>query len=68
MSHKADINEAFNALIKKLPDGEGEILFCKFEIFEALEWDSAAKEVVKNMLNSRYRYMVNKNMMCYLDT
>ena len=49
MSHKADIDKAFDELLEEIPTMKGEILTCKFSVYESLEWDDAAKDVVLDM-------------------
>ena len=66
MSHKADIDDLFNRLCEKIPEKVGEIRTAHFEVFEALEWDESAKEVVEYMLNNSLEQFVDGNMRCYL--
>lgn len=67
MSHRADINSTFEELIEKIPNMKGEILACKFGVFESLEWDNAASEVVEYMIANNFTAYVDSNMRCYLQ-
>lgn len=65
MSFKAGIEKAFTKLMEKHPLIKRDILICKFGVYESLEWDSAAAEVAKEMLDSGYD--IDGNMRCYIE-
>ena len=68
MSHKADIDHVFNNLCLAMPEHSGKLRVAHFEVFESLEWDDSAGEVVKFMLDNELDDFVDGNMRAYLDT
>ena len=66
MSMKADIDEVFDAMLEKHPALTPDILAAKFGVYEALEWDGAAGDVVREMID--HGLTVDGNMLCYLDS
>lgn len=67
MSHKSDIIDAFIAMEANIPNRRGEILTCLFEVFESLEWEIAAREIVEQMISEGLEIFVDGNMKAYLD-
>ena len=49
MSANADINTIFASLIKKHPENELDILFCKRNVYIALGWEDAEDETEKEI-------------------
>ena len=63
---EADINGVFEDMAKKTSIGKKEILECQFGVYEALEWDSYAGQIVEKMISLGYE--VDGNMRCYLPS
>ena len=68
MSHKADIDHVFNKLCMKMPRHSGKLRAAHFEVFESLEWDDSAKDIVIFMLENGLEDFIDGNMRAYLDT
>jgi len=65
MSMKADIDDVFSVLLRKNPELKADILAAKFGVYESLEWDKSAGEVVRDMIAQGID--IDGNMRCYLD-
>ena len=68
MSMSADINQAFDELLRSKDPKRVEILKCQFAVYEGLEWDSYAGDIVQKMLDEGLSDYVDSNMRCYLDS
>lgn len=64
MSASYDINKAFEILMNKHKEAKDDILICKFEVYESLEWELEAGEAVEAMISNGQK--VDGNMRCYL--
>ena len=64
MSKKTDIDLEFKLLIEKHPELEEDILECESGVFESLDWESPAADIVKKMIKKNYN--VDNNMRAYL--
>ncbi len=64
MSMKCNIDSAFDWLLEKHENLKDDILTTKFEIYESLKWEDAARELVEYMIEQDIE--VDGNMRSYL--
>ena len=61
---KCNIDSAFDWLLEKHENLKDDILTTKFEIYESLKWEDAARELVEYMIEQDIE--VDGNMRSYL--
>ena len=56
MSQRADIDQDFQNAINSGVGSEEDLLKLKLDVYESLEWDSAAEETAKTLKAKGYSY------------